>query len=114
MPPAHQAKVHRGEMKKSKLTKSVWSKECQEGFEALKHALTTAPVLVYPDYTQPFILKTDAFLKGLGAVLLQKGKDREVCIIAYASRSLRPSERSMHDYSSAKIELMALKCSVCD
>ena len=113
MPPAHQVKVHHGEMKKSELTKFVWSKECQEGFNALKHALTTAPVLAYPDYTQPFILETDTSLKGLGAVLSQKGKDREVRIIAYASRSLRPSERSMHDYSSAKIELMALKWSVC-
>ena len=35
-------------------------------------------------------------------------------VIAYASRSLHPSERSMHDYSFAKIELMALKWSVCD
>ena len=109
MPPAHQAKVHCSEMKKSKLTKFVWSNECQEGFDALKHALTTVPVLAYPDYTQPFILETDASLKGLGAVLLQKGKDREVRVIAYASRSLQPSERSMRDYSSAKIKLMALK-----
>ena len=114
VPPAHQAKVRRGEMKKSELTEFVWSKECQEGFDALKHALTTAPVLAYPDYTQPFILETDASLKGLGAVLSQKGKDGEVRVIAYASRSLRPSERSMHDYSSAKIELMALKWSVCE
>ena len=114
MPPAHQAKVHRGEMKKSELTEFMWSKECQEGFDALKHALTTAPVLAYPDYTQPFILETDASLKGLGAVLSQKGKDGEVRIITYASRSLRPSERSMRDYSSAKIELMALKWSVCE
>ena len=86
--PAHQAKVRCGEMKKSKLTEFVWSKECQEGFDALKHALTTASVLAYPDYTQPFILETDTSLKGLEAVLSQKGKDREVCIIAYASRSL--------------------------
>ena len=114
VPPAHQAKVRCGEMKKSELTEFVWSKECQEGFDALKHALTTAPVLAYPDYTQPFILETDASLKGLGAVLSQKGKDGEVCIIAYASRSLWPSERSMCDYSSAKIELMALKWSVCE
>ena len=114
MPPAHQAKVRHGKMKKSELTEFVWSNECQEGFNALKHALTTAPVLAYPDYTQPFILETDASLKGLGAVLSQKGKDGEVRIIAYASQSLRPSERSRHDYSSTKIKLMALKWSVCE
>ena len=114
MPPAHQAKVCRSEMKKSELTEFMWSKECQEGFDALKNALTTAPVLAYPDYTQPFILETDASLKGLGAVLSQKGKDGEVRVIAYASRSLWPSERFMCDYSSTKIELMALKWSVCE
>ena len=114
IPPAHQAKVRQGEMKKSELTEFVWAKECQEGFDALKHTLTTAPVLAYPDYTQPFILETNASLKGLGAVLSQKGKDGEVRVIAYASRSLRPSKRSMRDYSSAKIKLMALKWSVCE
>ena len=96
MPPAYQAKVCRGEMKKSELTEFVWSKECQEGFDTLKHALTTAPVLAYPDYTQPFILETDASLKALGVVLSQKGKDREVRVIAYASRSLSSTIREIH------------------
>ena len=113
MLPAHKAKVHWGEMKNSELTEFVWSKECQEGFDALKHTPTTAPVLAYPDYTQPFILKTNASLKGLGAVLSQKGKDGEVHVIVYASPSLWPSKRSMHDYSSAKIKLMVIKWSVC-
>ena len=70
--------------------------------------------MAYPDYSKPFILETDASLKGLGTVLSQKGDDNEVRVIAYASQSLRPSEKSMQDYSSAKIELMALKWSVCD
>ena len=47
-------------------------------------------------------------------MLSQKGNDREIRVIAYASHSLRPSKRSMWDYSSAKIELMALKWSVCE
>ena len=78
MPPAHQAKSPSWWDEKIELTEFVWSKECQEGFDTLKQALTTAPVLAYPDYTQLFILKTDASLKGLGAVLSQKGKDGEV------------------------------------
>ena len=37
-----------------------------------------------------------------------------VRVIAYVSRSLRPGEKSMQDYSSAKIELLALKWSMCE
>ena len=101
-------------MKKSDLPEFQWTPACQEGFDQLKKALTEAPVLAYPDYSKPFILETDASLKGLGVVLSQKGDDNEVCVIAYASRSLHPSEKSMRDYSSTKIELMALKWSICD
>ena len=70
---------------------------CQEGFNQLKKALMEAPVLAYPDYSKPFILETYASLKGLGAVLSQKGDDNEIRVIAYASQSLRPSEKSMQD-----------------
>ena len=84
------------------------------GFDNLKRALTSAPILAYPDYSKPFILETDASLKGLGAVLSQRSDDNTVRVIAYASRSLRPGEKSMKDYSSMKIELLALKWSVCE
>ena len=101
-------------MKKSDLPEFQWTPAYQEGFDQLKKALTEAPVLAYPDYSKLFILETDASLKSLGVVLSQRGDDNEICVIAYASQSLRPSEKSMLDYSSAKIELMALKWSVCD
>ena len=114
VPASFKQKIRRGEMKKSDLPEFQWTPACQEGFDQLKKALTEAPVLAYPDYSKPFILETDASLKGLGTVLSQKGDDNEIRVVAYASRSLRPSEKSMRDYSSAKIELMALKWSVCD
>ena len=114
VPASFKQKIRRGEMKKSDLPEFQWTPACQEGFDQLKKALTEAPVLAYPDYSKPFILETDASLKGLGAVLSQKGDDNEIRVVAYASRSLRPSEKSMQDYSSAKIKLMALKWSVCD
>ena len=84
------------------------------GFDNLKRALISAPILAYPDYSKPFILETDASLKGLGVVLSQHSDDNTVRVIAYASWSLRPGEKSMKDYSSAKIELLALKWSVCE
>ena len=104
-----QTKKSKGEIKKSNLPEFQWTPACQEGFDQLKKALTEAPVLAYLDYSKPFILETDESLKGLGTVLSQKGVDIQICVIAYASRSLRPSEKSMQDYSLAKIELMALK-----
>ena len=114
IPASFKQKIRKGEMKKSDLPEFQWTLVCQEGFNQLKKALTEAPVLAYPDYSKLFILETDASLKGLGTVLSQKGDDNEVHVIAYASRSLQPSEKSMRDYSSAKIGLMALKWSVCD
>ena len=50
-----------------------WTAEHQESFNKLKGALTSAPVLAYPNYEKPFILETDASLKGLGAVLFSGG-----------------------------------------
>ena len=84
----------------------------QEAFDALKEALSTAPVLGYPDFSREFILEIDASLNGLGTILSQQGKDGQIHVIAYASCSLCPSERSMHNYSSAKLELLALKWAV--
>ena len=101
-------------MKKSDFPEFQWTPACQEGFDQLKKALTEAPVLVYPEYLKLFILEMDASLRSLGAVLSQKGDVHEIRVVAYASRSLRPLEKSMQGYSSAKIELMALKWSVCD
>ena len=59
-----------------------------------------------------FILETDASLSVLGTFLSQQGKDGQIHVIAYASHSLHPSERSMCNYSSVKLELLALKWAV--
>ena len=78
-----------------------WMMKHQDVFDALKDSLSTAPVLGYPDFSREFILETDASLNCLGTILTQQVKDREIHVIAYASYSLHPSERSMHNYSLA-------------
>lgn len=89
----------------------LWSEECEEAFQTLKRLLVSAPVLGYADFTKPFVLEIDASQAGLGAVLSQdyEGKRRP---IAFASRGLRPTEKNMSNYSSRKLEFLALKWAV--
>ncbi len=89
----------------------TWSAECQVAFEALKGALTHTRILAYAAFTQPFILYMDASQQGLGAVLaqVQKGKEQ---VISYASWSLHPTECNDANYSSFKLELLALKWAI--
>ena len=68
-----------------------WMMKHQEVFDALKEALSTAPVLGYPDFSREFILTIGASLNGLGTILSQQGKDVQICVIAYVGCSLHPS-----------------------
>ncbi|KAL0152450.1 hypothetical protein M9458_052173, partial [Cirrhinus mrigala] len=70
-------------------------------FEGLKGKLTTAPVLAYADFSLPFILEVDASHGGLGAVLSQEQQGKV--------RPIAPTERNTTNYSSMKLEFLALK-----
>ena len=86
----------------------AWTTQCDEAFSKLKEALCSTPILGMADYSLPFILEVDASNQGLGAVLSQE-QDGSRRVIAYASRGLRKSEKNMQNYSSKKLELLALK-----
>ena len=88
-----------------------WTPECTQAFNELKRRLVSPPILGYPDFSRPFIVETDASFNGLGAVLSQVQQKGKV-VISYASRGLRPPERNMSNYSSMKLELLALKWAV--
>ncbi|XP_042559955.1 uncharacterized protein LOC122128976 [Clupea harengus] len=62
-------------------------------------------------YQEVKTLIQDASNRGLGAVLaqVQGGKER---VIAFASRSLHPTERNDSNYSSFKLEFLALKWAI--
>lgn len=95
------------------LIQDRWSPECQNSFDSLETLLTTAPIIGFADYSLPFTLEIDASFQGLGAVLsqVQNGSRK---VIAYASRRLRPPEKNMDNYSSMKLELLALKWAMTD
>ena len=46
-----------------------WSAHTEIAFTTLKIALTHAPVLVLPNFSQLFVLETDASSLGIGVVL---------------------------------------------
>ncbi|KAJ9523014.1 hypothetical protein QJQ45_023818 [Haematococcus lacustris] len=84
--------------------KVTWTSTQQSAFDALKHALTTAPVLIAPDPTQPYTLRCDASGIGIGAVLTQ-GTGPAERVVAYHSRKLLPAERN---YPTHEQELLSL------
>ena len=71
-----------------------WTANCEQTFNTLKSKLLTAPILAYPDFTRDFVLETDASKQGLGAILSQLQDDFKLHPLAYASRSLSPSEKN--------------------
>ena len=63
----------------------MWNDATQRSFDALKSALTAAPLLQVPDFT--FELNCDASSVGIGGVLSQEGKS-----IAFFCEKLNPTK----------------------
>uniref|UniRef100_A0A3B3IAC9 ribonuclease H n=1 Tax=Oryzias latipes TaxID=8090 RepID=A0A3B3IAC9_ORYLA len=82
-----------------------WTNEAESSFQAMKEALVSEPCLAYFKLGAPTVVISDASPVGLGAVLLQTQQDGQNKPVAYASRSLTPTERR---YS--QIEREALGC----
>ena len=102
-------KLTSGENAGKKKAAIQWNDRCQQAFDDLKRLCTTAPILAYVDFTQPFKLHTDACGSGLGAVLYQSCENGTEALIAYASRSLNKAESH---YPPHKLKFLALKWAV--
>lgn len=89
--------------------KVEWKEEHQQSLKQLIHFVTNPPVLAYPNFEKEFFIHTDASAKGLGAILYQTDDDGVNRVVAYASRSLKPSERNYH---SSKLEFLSMKWAV--
>ena len=89
------------------LSKSVpfeWGKEQQDAYTSLRDRLTDAPILAFPDFTQPFTLYTDASDYAVGAALMQQ-HGTQLHPVAYFSKQLNKAQRN---YSVTEKEALAV------
>jgi hypothetical protein len=84
-----------------KNTTFVWSPLTNDAFVTLKKALVQAPVLALPDFSQEFVLETDACATGVGAVLMQKGHP-----LAFLSRALGPKNQALSIYDKECLAIL--------
>ncbi|GKD72797.1 reverse transcriptase domain-containing protein [Tanacetum coccineum] len=84
--------------------KFYFSNDCKKAFNILKEKLTTAPIIISPDWNVPFELMCDAGDFAVGAVL-GKRIDGKFKPIYYASKTLNnPQEH----YTTTEKELLAV------
>jgi hypothetical protein len=78
--------------------------DAKASFHALKDALISEPVVAYPRSDRQFHLYVDAATGGannsggFGAILGQLNNDKQLQVVAYASRSLKDHEKNYTPY----------------
>jgi hypothetical protein len=82
-----------------------WGEEQSEALRAFKKALTTAPVLAFPDFRKEFILTTDASGYAIGAILTQEDDKAQERLISCHSRTLKDAETR---YNTFDKEILAV------
>jgi archaeosine-15-forming tRNA-guanine transglycosylase len=90
--------------KKGQPEQVVWDENCEAAFKTLKRKLCEKPVMCIPDVERPFVLRTDASDRGIGAVLMQE-QGHGLQPIAYASKKLSSAE---NHYATIEKECLAV------
>ncbi|MCO5572921.1 hypothetical protein L7F22_037746 [Adiantum nelumboides] len=76
------------------ITLFVWTDECEESFNKLKQALTSAQILKAPDWDKIFQVHVDASNFAIGCILAQPGDGNIDFPISYVSRQLNVAEKN--------------------
>ena len=77
-----------------------WDDIHQKAFESIKDLIARDVILAYPDYSQKFVIYTDASQRQLGAVITQNNRP-----IAFFSRKLNSAQQK---YSITELELLSI------
>nr|GEU82821.1 reverse transcriptase domain-containing protein [Tanacetum cinerariifolium] len=82
----------------------IFSNDCIQAFQILKKKLTEAPILIAPNWDQPFELMCDASDFSVGAVLGQR-IEKHFRLIHYASKTMTQAETN---YTTTEKEMLAV------
>nr|GEX63800.1 reverse transcriptase domain-containing protein [Tanacetum cinerariifolium] len=82
----------------------IFSNECIQAFKTLKEKLTEGPILIAPNWDQPFKLMCDASDYAVGAVLGQR-VEKHFRPIHYASKTINQAEMN---YTTTEKEILAV------
>jgi RNase H-like domain found in reverse transcriptase len=72
--------------------------ECQNTFDTLKKRFMEEPVLLMPDQSKPFQIKSDASKVATGAVLTQLDSNGDQHPIAFMSKTFSETKRKYKIY----------------
>jgi len=78
-----------------------WNPEAAVAFNQLKQALMSPSMLHLPDFTQPFIVESDACGIGISAILIQEDRS-----IAFYSEALKGSSLALSTYEKEMLAIV--------
>ena len=81
-----------------------WTPACQSALEKIQAILSDKPILLLPDFSKPFTVRTDASSVGVGGVLMQESA-QHLHPVSFVSRKLLPRESR---YSTIERECLAI------
>nr|GEV84483.1 DNA-directed DNA polymerase [Tanacetum cinerariifolium] len=82
----------------------IFLNDCIQAFKTLKEKLTEAPILIAPNWDQPFVLMCDASDYAVGAVLGQR-VEKHFRPIHYASKTMTQADSN---YTTTEKEMLAV------
>lgn len=78
-----------------------WTMEATQAFEELKQVMVQAPLLEFPNFTIPFVIKVDTIGKSVWSCFNENGRP-----IAFTSQALSPEHLGLSTYEKELVSLL--------
>ena len=87
-------------------TKFAWINKCEAAFQGLKQRVCKAPILIHFNLSKQCHVKIDFFDYVSAGVLLQKGKNGNLHLVAYFSKQMVPAKCNYEIYGKELLTII--------